>query len=377
MMNMHKSITALLAGVVSMVVGPSLVSAQSVPNAPPMTVVSFGGAFARSQMLAVVRPFRESSGRWVDMLDYTGGLAQIRAQVNSYNVKWDVVDVLLPDAIRGCEEGLFERIDPAILAPAPDGTPALKDFLKDAVQPCAVGSVVSANVVAYDPARFPGDKPATLADFFDTKRFPGPRGLRDWPPVVLEWALMADGVPASQVYAELATQKGTERAFKVLDRIQGDIVWWKDGSLPPAWLTEGRVVMSQAYNGRIFDFTQTKGENLAIIWDGQVLNLEMWAIVKGTEKKKRALDFVKFATEPRRLADQAKYIAYGPARKSAMQFVDPEIRAELPTDPANMKNALRSSHLFWAQHHVRLKNRFEAWKNSKPWRPNFHPADGN
>lgn len=41
---------------------------------------------------------------------------------------WDVVDVMLADAERGCAEGLFEPLDPAFLAPAPDGTPPAENL---------------------------------------------------------------------------------------------------------------------------------------------------------------------------------------------------------------------------------------------------------
>ena len=36
----------------------------------------------------------------------------------------------------------------------------------------------------------------------------------------MEWALIADGVAADQVYATLETEKGRDRAFAVLDRIK-------------------------------------------------------------------------------------------------------------------------------------------------------------
>ena len=37
----------------------------------------------------------------------------------------------------------------------------------------------------------------------------------------LEMALMADGVPAEDVYKVLATKEGVDRAFKKLDNIKG------------------------------------------------------------------------------------------------------------------------------------------------------------
>ena len=54
------------------------------------------------------------------------------------------------------------------------------------------------------------DKPTTLADFFDTEKFPGKRGLRKSPKANLEMALIADGVAPDEVYATLETDEGVE-----------------------------------------------------------------------------------------------------------------------------------------------------------------------
>ena len=37
---------------------------------------------------------------------YNGGLAQVRAQVETGKVYWDIVDLEMADAARGCDEGL-------------------------------------------------------------------------------------------------------------------------------------------------------------------------------------------------------------------------------------------------------------------------------
>ena len=68
--------------------------------------------------------FTEATGIGVEIEDYNGGLAQIRAQVDIGEIHWDVVDLEIADAVRGCDEGLLERIDLASLPPGADGTPA-------------------------------------------------------------------------------------------------------------------------------------------------------------------------------------------------------------------------------------------------------------
>ena len=102
--------------------------AQTAPQ-KDLTIVSWGGSYTRSQMLAYVKPFRRRIGEWVAMETYNGGLDEIREQVETENVVWDVVDFELSDLIRGCREGLLEKIDHGKLAAGGDGTPAAEDFI--------------------------------------------------------------------------------------------------------------------------------------------------------------------------------------------------------------------------------------------------------
>ncbi|MEJ2344646.1 MAG: ABC transporter substrate-binding protein [Gammaproteobacteria bacterium] len=329
--------------------------------AAPLTVVSWGGAYTRSQILGFIRPYEKQHHVTVSVLDYGGGLEQIRAQVRSYNVKWDVVDLELADAIRGCREGLLVKIDPARLAPAPDGSPTADDFIPGSLRPCAVGSVTWSTVIAYNPAAYGEHAPDRLKDFFDVKRFPGRRGMRNTPKANLEWALMADGVAPSGVYRVLGTEAGIERAFRVLDRIKPYIEWWDSGEQAVRMLETGRVAMTTVYNGRIYAASQ-RNEHFPIIWDHQIWNLDLWGIPRHTGRLKQAMDFIRFATSPSSLAAQARYIPYGPVRRSAMARVNAKMRPHLPTADKRMDNALQINAQWWADHYQTLQQRFEQWR---------------
>ncbi len=96
-----------------------------------LTVVSWGGAYTMSQVEAYHKPWMAKTGKTIVSEDYSGGIAEIKAQVESGNVTWDIVDVELSDALRACDEGLVEEIDHSSLPAAPDGTPATEDFLPE------------------------------------------------------------------------------------------------------------------------------------------------------------------------------------------------------------------------------------------------------
>ena len=344
----------------------ALTGIASVASAADVTVMSWGGAYTTSQVEAYQKPFTAQTGINVISVDADNPAPAVKAQVEAGNVTTDVADVEYADAIRLCDEGLLETIDPASLPAAPDGTPAVDDFLPGALTDCAVATIVFSTVFAYDTTKFP-EGPTTIADFFDLEKFPGKRAMRKGAKANLEMALMADGVPAADVYATLATPEGVDRAFAKLDTIKKDVVWWEAGAQAPQLLADGEVVMTTAYNGRIFGAAIDEGKPFQIVWDGQTYENELYVVPKGAPNKDWAMDFIKFATSTEGLRAQASNISYGPPRKSAnvekLMYKDgkTEMGPHLPTNPDNMKNSLLTSSDFWVDHDSELNERFQSW----------------
>lgn len=319
--------------------------------AQQITVVNFGGANGDAQKKAFYQPF-EKTGTKVVPVEYNGEQAKIKAMVDTKNVSWDVVEVESPDVARGCDEGLFERLDWSKIGPK-------SDFIPAAVTECGVGIFVWSTVMAYD-----GDKlkspPTTWADFWNVKKYPGKRGMRKGARYNLEFALMADGVKPADVYKVLATKDGAERAFKKLGELKPNIQWWEAGAQPPQFLIAGDVVMSTAYNGRI-DAANREGRHLKITWTGGIYDLDYWVIPQGTPNKAKAMAFIAFASTPQAQADYARNIAYGPTNKNALSKLDAKVLDDLPTAPANAKDALQFNIKFWADQGEALEKRFAAW----------------
>ena len=332
-----------------------------------ITVTSFGGAYTRSQLEAHYKPFTQKTGVTVNSEDYNGGIAQIRAQVESGNVTWDVVDVETQDLTAACDEGLLETIDMSKAPAGVDGKPADQDFIPNALHECGFGNIVWSTIIAYDKTRFPGQKPSTAQDFFDVKKFPGMRGILKRPNGVIEYALMADGVPPKDVYDVLSKKEGIDRAFAKLNSIKDSIIFIETYAQGPQMLADGEAVMIMSANGRIFNAAVKEGKSFVIIWDHQIYNMDYYAIPKGTKNLKNALKFVMFATSSQALADQTKYISYGPVRKSSVPLIttfegtDVKMAPHMPTAPANFKNALANSPEWWADNQDEMIKRYNAW----------------
>jgi putative spermidine/putrescine transport system substrate-binding protein len=317
-----------------------------------LTVVNFGGANGAAQKKAYFEPFEKSGAGKITQVEYNGEQAKIKAMVEAKKITWDIVEVESPDVSRGCDEGLFEKMDWSKVGNKADFQPA-------AVHECGVGVFVWSTVLAYN-----GDKlktaPDTWADFWDTKKFPGKRGMRKGPRYNLEFALMADGVKTADVYKVLATKDGADRAFKKLTELKPAIQFWEAGAQPPQFLVAGDVVMTTAYNGRI-DAAQREGKNLQISWTGGIYDLDYWVMPKGAPNQELALKFIALASSPDAQAEYARNISYGPTNNKALAKLDPKVLGLLPTSAANSKDALQFNISFWADQGEALEKRFAAW----------------
>lgn len=356
-------------------IATSFVSSVAFAEDPiALTLVSWGGAYQMSQHKAYAEPYAALNPQVSFVWDESSAaaVAKLRAMAEAGNTTWDLVDVVASDAIRLCDEGLATEIDhDEMLSPAPDGTPASEDFGNLLVSDCFIPQVVYSTAFGYrtDVADWNGAEPDDVCDFFDLDAFPGKRTLERRPINNLEWALLCSGVPKDKVYDVLETKEGQDRAFAKLDEIKDQVVWWTAGAEPPQLLADAEVVFGSGYNGRLFSVIEEQGQPVAMLWDAQVFDLDGWIIPANLSevRKQSALDFVRFATDTQRLADQAKYIPYGPARKSSAPLVGKhadlgiDMASHMPTDPGNSENTFIYNYEWWADYRDDLDARFQSW----------------
>ena len=208
--------------------------------AEQITFVSQGGAYQQAQTVAILDPAAKKLGITINQDSIPDAWPQIKTQVGSGKPIWDVVDTPTGNCLRGGEQGLIEKLD---FSKIPNGA-AMPEAYRS---PYSVSYEFYSSVLAYNQKTFPKDAPNSWADFWDVKKFPGRRALRNHPFATLEAALMADGVAPDKLYP-----LDVDRAFKKLEEIKPHItVWWTSGAQSAQLLNDGEVDMEMAWNGRV------------------------------------------------------------------------------------------------------------------------------
>lgn len=339
----------LLSGLV--LVSSGLVG--SVVQARDVTVVSWGGNYQDAQREIYFKPFSDKVGKPVLDETWDGGVGVLQAKVKAGAPNWDVVQVEAEELALGCADGLYEKIDWQKLG-------GKDKFLPDAVSDCGVGAIVWSTAIAYDGAKLT-DGPKSWADFWDVKKFPGKRSLRKGAKYTLEFALLADGVNKDAIYNVLSTPEGIDRAFKKLDELRPNIVWWESGAQPLQLLASGEVIMASAYNGRITGINRTENKNFKVVWPGSIYAIDSWVVLKDAENKALAQDFIAFASDATNQAKLPRFVAYGLPNTEAASTVSADYALDLPTAPKNMAEALPLNVDFWIDNAEALTQRFNAW----------------
>ncbi|WP_439815935.1 polyamine ABC transporter substrate-binding protein [Zavarzinia sp. CC-PAN008] len=323
-------------------------------QAAELRVVSWGGAYQLSQREAFFKPYTAMGTKIIED-EWSGEIAKIRAMVEAGSVTWDLIDSDTSVARQACDEGLVVPIDWSKITTVTKEKMIGAEFFE-----CAVPNITYSTIFAYDSTKLPNG-PTSWADFFDLAKFPGKRGMWKTPLANLEFALIADGVAVDKVYEVLSTPEGVDRAFAKLDTIKASVVWWEAGAQPPQLLADGEVIMSTAWNGRIQAAIDKEGKPFKIVWENQQLDFDLWMIPKGTPNAEEAYRFISWASQPEPMAEQTKWIAYGPANPDAAAKIDPKILPTMPTAPENMKTAFIADYDYWGNNGEELRRRFNTW----------------
>ena len=303
-----------------------------------ITFVSQGGAYQDAQRVAILGPASKALGITVKEDSAPDAWPIIKTQETTGKVVWDVVDTPTVNCIRGGEQNLIEKLDFSKI-------PNAESMPNEYKTPYSVAYEFYSSVLAYDPQKYAGKPPSSWADFWDVKKFPGRRALRNHPLATLEAALLADGVPRDKLYP-----LDVDRAFRKLEQIKPYItVWWTSGGQSAQLLHDGEVDMIMMWNGRV-SALQKSGSKVTYTYNDGILQNTQLCILKNAPNAKPAMTFINAAIAPEYQANLPLQIDYGPGNPAAFTTgkISPERAAELPNSPANVGKQALMSYAWWA-----------------------------
>ena len=337
----------------------ALLTLASIPTmsfARDFTIAAWGGGAQDAQRTFYFAPLAKQEGIKVQEDVYLGGWGKFQSMVDSKEIVWDVVNIETAELERGCQEGVFEKLDLAKFGRKPS------DFIPGAVTECGIGAYTFAFAVAYNADKVT-KTPTSTADFFNLKDFPGRRGMRKGPHYNLEFALLSDGVPAADIYKTLNTEAGVARALKKLDAIKPQIVWWEAPAQTTELVASGDVVMAVAPSNRIVE-AKSKKPNLRLVFAPGLIGIDNWVVMKWSPFKEAAYKFLSIATDAKAQGAWTNAYPMGPTNVAADQYIDAKLKADMPAGP-NIVGALNTSSAeaaqFWADKSDELNERWNAW----------------
>lgn len=311
-----------------------------------MVYASYGGTTEEYTQEAWGDPFSADSGVEV-IYDSPIDLGKLRAMVESNSVEWDLLQAAYSLAYAPGYQDLYERLDPSDFNSS--------TLIDGVVREYGVGAYVLSYLIAYRTDSDRTANPQNWADFYDTKKFPGKRGIENYPSVILETALLADGVEADKLYP-----LDLDRAFAKLDTIKDDIVWYETGAQQQEFLQNETVDYLMAWNGRAYDLLN-KGIPVEMSFDEQVAYMGYHVIPKGAPNKQAALGFIKESLTPEGQAKFAELTAYSPVNSAAFDLIDPEVAKYLPTYESNNKTTVWLSERYWTENLDAVVERWNSW----------------
>ncbi|MDP4795443.1 MAG: ABC transporter substrate-binding protein [Rhodospirillales bacterium] len=274
---------------------------------------------------------------------------KLKAMVQSGNVEWTVTEIGAQDVLTAVEEGLLTKIDDTIIDRS--GFPKQAKELEYWFAKSAFSTVL-----AYSTKAFPDGHPSTWAEFWDVKKFPGPRSLRNHPVDNLEYALMADGVAPDKLYP-----LDLDRAFKKMDEIAPYItVWWKAGQQPAQLLLDGEVILASGWNGRFYNLIKD-GAPMNIEWSQGMIKLSAYGIPKGSPEPCWAQHYLGIMTDPKRQAVYAEEIGYPGLHLDSPKYVSEKLAKNLPTHSDNIGKLVWTDTVWWRDHGHEVQERWNKW----------------
>lgn len=335
-------------------VGASAVHAQALEK--ELVIATTGGLMEKTLVQHFYTPFSKAKGVEVvpAAIEVPDQWAKVQAMARSGGMEFDIVTATPPDLVQ--KKDLLQPIDCAKLPSV------VANGVKGACTPYGVIRTVGGMQIGYSTEAFKGaNVPKTWADFWDTAKFPGPRGLPDtgdrewWVPVA---ALLADGVAPDKLFP-----LDLDRAYKKLDKIRPNVtVWWKSGDQLQQILRNKEVVMSMGYSGRLISLMGAKVP-INVSWDGAIRDVGYMSIPKGAPHPKAAMAYLDYfyASSPEQHVAFVSAVNYDTGNGKTASLFPPERRAMLATSAENFDKLIVADYEWIGNNRQMLRDRWIAW----------------
>ena len=322
-----------------------------------LVVHTWGGRVLESQQHAFFEPFKRETGIKIVPVTAAGELwGKVAAQVKSGNIEWDIV---WPDNIgqvgAAAQKGLIQELDFDIITDT-------KDLVPGAVTKYGVGLEIVDFIYGYNHKVFPGDKhPKSWADFYDPKKFPGLRGTHNWGTPVLHFisALLADGVPPDEL-----VPIDWDRAFKVLDRVKSDLIFYNSGDKAMQLMIDEEAVMCFTTDAR----TKTSillGAPVSPQWNQGIAYINYHCVVKGAPHREAAMRFINFTCRPEQQAIWTNYMSATCVNPRSLEYIHPTFMKDQVTYPENWEKRVdlytEKTVEWFTEHNDEINERFNEW----------------
>ena len=275
--------------------------------------------------------------------------AKIVAMVKSGHTTWDLCDIGAYKSYGLGSQGYLEEVDYSVMDTT--GMPG------NALQKWGVGNYSWALVLVYNTEVYTDNKPSSIEDVFDVKRFPGKRSLRDHPVMNICYAAQAAGATPQNLYP--LTEMKIKDAYRKLEEIQSDVIWWKAGAQSQQLISIGEVDMALMWNGRV-DKLIEDGHPLEMVWKNAQFATASWVQPKGAPSKRVADLFCGWYIHPENNARFSDYMTSGPVNTLAFDKVKPQQRHLLPSTYVDQMGVL--SNAYWGPNLDDHMNRWKEWR---------------
>lgn len=315
-----------------------------------LTFVSYGGIFQEGQTKAALEPFAAESGATI-LQDGPTENSKIKAQVDSGAVTWDVVDTTNVFSAKNCGE-LFMPIDTSIVdtSKIPEGAQT---------DECSVPAMGYGLIVVYNTEKYGANPPKTWADFYDTAKFPGKRGMQgisgELDPGVYEGALLADGVARDAIYPIDA-----QRALDKMSTIRDDFVFWTTGAQAQQLIEAGQVDMALVWSGRAYSAVKN-GAPFAPMWDQWMPEADTIAVPKGAKNPKASMALINYYLGAQQQAKLSELTSYSPINVDAKPELDDLAKSYLTTSPERLADRFPIDLAWWAENQDAMITSYTDW----------------